>query len=235
MNNNEETNETKIGWSNGERVLPEPAPAPPNPNRYFLPNEVPTPEKRWEITPEPEIESERIMNVVDSGLELDPETWKPNPVKEEEEEEVHRATRINPDTPRVLGLALFLVFVLMVSSFIVSFFGIWGVSAETTNIPGPLTWLPALFLDAAILAYTISYFVFQARSEPVVKTRFALWAFALLSVAANVAHTLDGVTPEMSAYSVAIGILITASAPIAVVLSTEEIARLAFQRPKKGK
>ena len=65
------------------------------------------------------------------------------------------------------------------------------------------------------------------------KTRFALWAFALLSVAANVAHTLDGVTPDMSAYSVAVGLMITGSAPIAVVLSTEEIARLAFERPKK--
>jgi hypothetical protein len=196
-----------------------------------LSNQPPPFEKKWEITPEPEIESERIMNVVDSGLELDPEIWAPDPTKKEEE--THKSTRINPDTPRVLGLAIFLVFVLMVSSFIVSFFGIWGVSQETTNLPGPITWLPALFLDAAILAYTISYFVFKARSEPVMKTRFALWAFALLSVAANVAHTLDGVTPDMSAYSVAVGLMITGSAPIAVVLSTEEIARLAFERPKK--
>lgn len=228
MNDNEEIDKTKIGWSNGDRTPPEPAPAPPAPPReYFISN--PPPEKKWEILPEPQIDSERIMNVVDSGLEPDGD-YVPAPVKNEES---HRATRLNPDTPRVLGLAIFLVFVLMVSSFIVSFFGIWGVSTETTNLPGPITWLPALFLDAAILAYTISYFVFKARSEPVLKTRFALWAFALLSVAANVAHTLDGVTPEMSAYSVAVGLMITGSAPIAVVLSTEEIARLAFERAKK--
>jgi hypothetical protein len=200
-------------WS---KPLPPPAPAPLTP---FTSSKT--------LRDRIEDKAERVMNVVDSGLE--PETQVV--VKEKEPE--HTATRLNPDTPKVLALAIFLVFVLMVSSFIVSFFGIWGVSAETTNIPGPLTWLPALFLDAAILAYTISYFVFQARSEPVVKTRFALWAFALLSVAANVAHTLDGVTPEMSPYSVAIGLLITGSAPIAVVLSTEEIARLAFQRPRK--
>lgn len=232
MNNDEEINENKIGWSNEERTLPAPAPAPAPPaypREYIISN--PPPEKKWEITPEPEVESERIMNVVDSGLEFDPESQSPNSTKEGEED-AHKSVRINPDTPRVLGLAIFLVFVLMVSSFIVSFFGIWGVSAETTNLPGPITWLPALFLDAAILAYTISYFVFKARSEPVIKTRFALWAFALLSVAANVAHTLDGVTPEMSAYSVAVGLMITGSAPIAVVLSTEEIARLAFERPK---
>lgn len=206
--------------------MPPPAPAPLTPFTSSKPSD-----KKWEIKPEPEPEMERVMNVVDSGLEPDGD-YVSSPVKDEED---HKATRLNPDNPKVLGLAIFLVFVLMVSSFIVSFFGIWGVSAETTNLPGPITWLPALFLDAAILAYTISYFVFQARSEPVVKTRFALWAFALLSVAANVAHTLDGVTPEMSAYSVAVGLMITGSAPIAVVLSTEEIARLAFQKaqPKK--
>ena len=211
--------------------MPPPAPAPLTP---FTSSK--SPEKKWEIKPEPEImiETERVMNVVDYGLEPDGD-YVSLPAQKKEKDEEHKATRLNPDTPRVLGLAIFLVFVLMVSSFIVSFFGIWGVSQETTNIPGPITWLPALFLDAAILAYTISYFVFKARSEPVIKTRFALWAFALLSVAANIAHTLDGVTPEMSTYSVAIGLMITGSAPIAVVLSTEEIARLAFQRtqPKK--
>jgi hypothetical protein len=204
-------------WS---KPLPPPAPAPLTP---FTSSKT--------LRDRIEDKADRVVNVVDSGLEPEPELESVAVSKSKEPE--HKATRLNPDTPRVLALAIFLVFVLMVSSFIVSFFGIWGVSQETTNIPGPLTWLPALFLDAAILAYTISYFVFQARSEPVVKTRFALWAFALLSVAANVAHTLDGVTPEMSAYSVAIGLLITGSAPIAVVLSTEEIARLAFQRPRK--
>lgn len=204
--------------------MPPPAPAPLTPFKSSRSGE-----QKWEITPEPK--EERIVNVVDAGLESDGTSV---PVQEKVEEK-HRASRINPDTPRVLGLAVFLVFVLMVSSFIVSFFGIWGVSAETTNIPGPITWLPALFLDAAILAYTISYFVFRARSEPVIKTRFALWAFALLSVAANIAHTLDGVTPEMSTYSVAIGLMITGSAPIAVVLSTEEIARLAFERTDNKK
>lgn len=210
--------------------LPPPAPAPLTPFTSSRGKE-----PKWEITPEPQIveTEERIVNVVDSGLESDVTAVNPSPSAEEETQ--HRATRLNPDTPRVLGLAIFLVFVLMVSSFIVSFFGIWGVSAETTNIPGPITWLPALFLDAAILAYTISYFVFKARSEPVIKTRFALWAFALLSVAANIAHTLDGVTPEMSTYSVAIGLMITGSAPIAVVVSTEEIARLAFERTEGKK
>ena len=141
--------------------------------------------------------------------------------------------RINPDSRPVLLLAVGLVMVLMVSSFVVSFFGIWSISAETTNIPDPISWIPALFLDAAILAYTISYFVFQARGESVIRTRLALWVFALLSVAANVVDTFRIFTPETPWYEMAVGIGITGSAPIAVVLASEEIARLAFQRTRR--
>lgn len=143
--------------------------------------------------------------------------------------------RINPDSRGVLLLAVSLVMVLMISSFVVSFFGIWGISASTTNIPQPITWIPALFLDAAILAYTISYFVFQSRGEPIWRTRMALWTFALLSVAANIAHTILIFTPETTLINAVVGIGITASAPIAVVLASEEVARLAFERPRKKK
>jgi steroid 5-alpha reductase family enzyme len=63
----------------------------------------------------------------------------------------------------------------------------------------------------------------------------ALWAFALLSVAANVAHTIQIFTPQTTLINAVVGIGITASAPIAVVLASEEVARLAFQRPRKKK
>jgi hypothetical protein len=144
-----------------------------------------------------------------------------------------KSSRINPDSPKVLVFAILMVFVLMISSFIISFFGIWGISAETTNIPGPLTWLPALFLDAAIIAYTISYFVFKARGEAVWRSRLAMWGFAILSVGANIAHTIQGFTDESTMLMMATGVLITGSAPIAVVLAAEEIARLAFEPPKE--
>lgn len=186
--------------------------------------------------PPPPTPEKGLANIVPGQETFTPQDapWdQPAVVTREEVKETDsevRGARINPDSKPVLLLAVGLVFVLMVSSFIVSFFGIWGISLETTNIPDPIAWLPALFLDAAILAYTISFFVFRARGESIVKTRIALWFFALLSVAANIAHTVEGITPEMSPYAIAIGLAITGSAPIAVVLSTEEIARLAFQR-----
>lgn len=156
-------------------------------------------------------------------------------VKEEEvleeikinENKPNRA-RINPDSIPVLFTAVGMVAILMVSSFAVSFSGIYEVSAWT-GLPAYLQWLPALFIDAAILAYTISLIVFKARGESTWKTTAGLAGFALISVVANASHTLffwDGSLGDLRAW---MGIVITASAPIAVLLASEEITRLAFE------
>lgn len=140
--------------------------------------------------------------------------------------------RINPDAIPVLATAVGLVSILMVSSFAVSFSGIYDVSAWT-GIPQIIQWLPALFIDAAILAYTISLIVFKARGESVWRTLAGLWSFATISVIANISHTVafwDGSLADFRAW---IGVLITASAPIAVLLASEEITRLAFEGENK--
>jgi len=140
--------------------------------------------------------------------------------------------RINPDSRGTLWLAVILVFILMVSSFVVSFSGIWDIS-QYTGLPAVLQWVPALFIDAAILAYTISLFVFKARGEGTWRTVIWLFAFAAVSVAANVAHTLDYLSTVgvgNGDYRLWVGVAITASAPIAVLAASEEISRLAFKK-----
>jgi hypothetical protein len=139
--------------------------------------------------------------------------------------------RLNPDSIPVLGTAVALVAILMISSFIVSFSGIYEVSAWT-GIPQVIQWLPALFIDAAILAYTISLIVFKARGESVWRTMLGLIAFAGISVVANISHTLSFWNGEFTDFRAWIGVLITASAPVAVLLAAEEITRLAFEAPK---
>jgi hypothetical protein len=139
-------------------------------------------------------------------------------------------SRINPDATPVLLTAIALVSILMISSFIVSFSGIYTVSAWT-GLPPFLQWLPALFIDAAILAYTISLVVFKARGESTWRTFLGLTAFAMMSVVANVAHTLAFWDGELTDFRGWIGVAITASAPIAVLLASEEITRLAFRKP----
>jgi hypothetical protein len=142
--------------------------------------------------------------------------------------------RLNPDSTPVLVSAVALVFVLMASSFVVSFSGIYTVSAWT-GLPEFLQWLPALFIDAAIIAYTISLIVFKARGESTFRTMLGLLGFASISVVANVMHTLDFWNGQVTDFRGWIGVMITASAPIAVLLASEEITRLAFAKPKKKK
>ena len=144
--------------------------------------------------------------------------------------EKKKSARINPDAIPVLATAVILVALLMITSFSVSFSGIYEVSAWT-GLPGFLQWLPAIFIDAAILAYTISLVVFKARGESTWRTFAGLVAFASVSVIANIAHTLAFWDGSLSDYRAWVGVLITASAPIAVLLASEEITRLAFEKP----
>lgn len=175
------------------------------------------------------VEEEEVME------EQKPVEWLKEPVAVErpvENVKVKRKTsRINPDARPVLALAVGLVSLLMVSSFTVSFSGIYDVSAWT-GIPALIQWLPALFIDAAILAYTISLIVFKARGESVWRTLVGLSAFAGISVIANVAHTLSFWNGSLTDFRAWIGVLITASAPVAVLLASEEITRLAFEKPE---
>lgn len=142
--------------------------------------------------------------------------------------------RLNPDSTAVLVSAVALVSLLMITSFIVSFAGIYDVSAWT-GLPPFLQWLPALFIDAAILAYTIALIVFKARGESTWKTTLGLIGFAGMSVVANVTHTLSFWDGNLVDYRAWMGVAITASAPIAVLLASEEITRLAFAKPIKKK
>jgi hypothetical protein len=147
----------------------------------------------------------------------------------EEPKPRNKSKRINPDALPVLYTAVALVSILMISSFVVSFSGIYEVSAWT-GLPVILQWLPAFFIDAAILAYTISLVVFKARGESTWRTLLGLTGFALMSVIANVAHTLNYWNGSITDYRGWIGVAITAAAPIAVLLASEEITRLAFEK-----
>lgn len=153
-------------------------------------------------------------------------TEKPKPVSK-------RRTRLNPDARPVLATAVTLVSLLMITSFAVSFSGIYEVSAWT-GIPQFIQWLPAVFIDAAILAYTISLIVFKARGESVWRTLLGLSGFATVSVIANISHTLSYWGGNATDYRAWIGVLITASAPIAVLLASEEITRLAFEQGEEA-
>jgi hypothetical protein len=173
----------------------------------------------WSIGTDPDLQlSEETLAKLSNELE-----------KKYEYAPKKKSKRINPDALPVLYTAVALVSILMISSFVVSFSGIYEVSAWT-GIPTILQWLPAFFIDAAILAYTISLVVFKARGESTWRTLAGLTGFAAMSVVANVAHTLNYWNGSVTDYRGWIGVAITAAAPIAVLLASEEITRLAFEK-----
>lgn len=141
--------------------------------------------------------------------------------------EAKRAQPLLPDTRRSLMVAVAFVGIIMASSFTVSFAGIYDVS-RFTGLPVYLQWLPSLFVDAAIMAYTLSFIIFKSRGHSTWRTLAGLAGFTLLSVGANVAHTLSFWNGDLGDWRAWVGVAITAAAPIAVLLASEEIGRLAF-------
>lgn len=135
-------------------------------------------------------------------------------------------SRINPDSRKTLWFTVVLIGMLGVTSFMVSFNGLHDVAAWV-GLPGWLRWTVPVFIDIAILAYSMAAVIHRARREPVALTWVTLGVFTAISVVANAAHALaigEGQTPVQSW----IGAGIAAAAPIAVFAATEELSRLAF-------
>lgn len=135
-------------------------------------------------------------------------------------------TRINPDSRKMLWFTIVLVGLLGFTSFVVSFNGLHDVAAWV-GLPWWLRWAVPVFIDIAILAYSMAAVIHRARNEPVALTWLTLGVFTSVSVVANAAHALavgEGSTVVQSW----IGAAIASAAPLSVFAATEELSRLAF-------
>ena len=138
------------------------------------------------------------------------------------------ASRIDPDTRTVVVLTVSLVGALGAVSFAVSFAGLVAV-AEWAELPHWLRWAVPVFVDGALLAYTLAILVQRARGE---STRFswaALGTFTLVSVGANAAHVLG--TGDVTDWRTLVGAGLAALAPLGVLAATHTVADLAIARP----
>lgn len=134
--------------------------------------------------------------------------------------------RINPDSLTTLWFTVILICTLGLCSFMVSFNGLHDVAAWV-GLPWWMRWAVPIFIDIAILAYSMAAVIHRARHETVWPTWVTLGAFTAVSVVANAAHALsigEGQTVVQSW----IGAGIAAMAPIAVFAATEQLSRLAF-------
>lgn len=108
----------------------------------------------------------------------------------------------------------------------VSFNGLRDVAAWV-GLPLWMRWAVPVFIDIAILAYSLAAVIHKSRGESVRTTWITLGVFTATSVVANAAHALS-VGEGETVVQRTIGAVIAALAPIAVFAATEELSRLAF-------
>ncbi|MFD6176714.1 MULTISPECIES: DUF2637 domain-containing protein [unclassified Isoptericola] len=136
-----------------------------------------------------------------------------------------RTARLNPDTMPVLIVAVLLAAGLAAVSFALSFAGLVGVSSWA-HVPHRLIWAVPVMLDSAIVVYTLAILVKRARHERAVGAWATLALWTAVSVAANAAHAAG--VPDT--WQRAVGTVVAALAPIAVLLATHTIADLIVAR-----
>lgn len=137
-----------------------------------------------------------------------------------------RTERINPDSMATLWLTVALVGFLAVASFMVSFTGLHEVAAWA-GLPLWLRWAVPVFIDVAILAYTLAVLIHRHRGEKTWASWLSLAGFTLFSMIANGAHALS--IPHPNEVQQVIGAAIASMAPVAVFAATEQLGRLVIR------
>ncbi|MBN9214116.1 MAG: DUF2637 domain-containing protein [Microbacterium sp.] len=143
-----------------------------------------------------------------------------------------RTAQISPDRLAVGFFAISLVVIVMSSSMVFSYVGI-AEAAAWTGVPFGIHVIAPVFIDGAIITYTVSLTIFEWRREDphtIRHTKRVLRGFTLLSVVLNFAHTASYWEWDFTVYEAWFGTLISVAAPIAALLSAEEVVRLAFRR-----
>jgi hypothetical protein len=153
-----------------------------------------------------------------------------------ERQEAKRAPRVQIDQKLILWTWILGIGVAFISSAIVSFNGITSVAAF---VGLSQTWMAGLFfffIELMYLLYLIAYLVLGSRVDEdgvPEKTNGALWgmiAFGGIAVIANAFHTLDfwnfvWLSPQMWA-----GLVLSVSAPIAIIAASKMAARVVFAK-----
>lgn len=138
------------------------------------------------------------------------------------------SARIDADTRPVVIATTGLVASLGLVSFLVSFAGLSAVAAWA-ELPPTLRWAVPVFVDGALLAYTLAILVQKSRGESVRFSWGALASFTAVSVAANAAHVYGVGDPRD--WRTTAGAAIAALAPLGVFAATHTVASLAIARP----
>jgi len=153
-----------------------------------------------------------------------------------EKQEAKRAPKVQIDQKLVLWTWILGIAIAFISSAIVSFNGITAVAAFVGLSQAWMAGLFFFFIELMYLLYLIAYLVLGSRIDEEgnpEKTGGALWgmiAFGGIAVLANAFHTLDfwefnWLSPQMWA-----GIVLSISAPIAIISASKMASRVVFAK-----
>jgi hypothetical protein len=185
---------------------------------------------------EPEVASKAKRTRTKSVTTVVKSNIKDNKSLMYEKQESKRAPRVQIDQKLILWTWILGIGVAFISSAIVSFNGITSVAAF---VGLSQTWMAGLFfffIELMYLLYLIAYLVLGSRVDEdgvPEKTNGALWgmiAFGGIAVIANAFHTLDfwnfvWLSPQMWA-----GLVLSVSAPIAIIAASKMAARVVFAK-----
>lgn len=156
-----------------------------------------------------------------------------------EQQELKRAPKIQIDQKLILWTWIIGIVVAFAASALVSFNGITAVAEFVGLAQSWMSGLFFFFIELMYLLFLIAYLVLSSRvdeSGKPEKTGGALWgmiAFGAIAILANGFHTLDfwkyaWTEPRMWA-----GIILSISAPIAIISASKMASRVVFARAIK--
>jgi hypothetical protein len=156
-----------------------------------------------------------------------------------EKQEAKRAPRVQIDQRLILWSWILGIGIAFISSAIVSFNGITSVALFVGLSQAWMAGLFFFFIELMYLLYLVAYLVLGSRVDEdgtPEKTNGALWgmiAFGGIAVIANAFHTLDfwefaWLSPQMWA-----GLVLSISAPIAIIAASKMASRVVFAKAIK--
>lgn len=141
------------------------------------------------------------------------------------------SARISPDRPSVGVVAIFLVACVMLTSMVFSFTALRD-AARWTGAAEWALFLAPVYIDGSILAYTVALAIFRWRGEFHEARSSLRWlrSFTAFSSLVNGMHAASDWGWDFGRYEAWGGVAIAMLAPVAALISAEQIIRLVFRK-----
>jgi len=154
-----------------------------------------------------------------------------------ERQEAKRATPVQPDTNKTLTVALVLGTVAVLTSGVISFNGITSIAALVGLSAGWMAYMFFGFIEVLIGYFTVNYVIRASRSTETgeqVKAIGDFWGlvvFSSIAVLGNAYHTLSFHNWNFASPDTWAGVVLSATAPAAVIWVTKSASATLFARP----